>query len=572
MDANKEISDACDRNESLHKFNIPVLKFYLRSRGQHVSGNKSELIERVKGTHRLGLRDLNSVMQEDNDLAAKRLTEKLKTPLGKTLKHPDYIDTWSSDYTNIPDITEKDVYNYFVFKIQTKRQLKAKVMFEDRHVHSIEVNESSENDSHCFVRCRVIQSMPTSNKSKPCDYATWVMLSKVTGCVHSADCGCQAGESEGCNHIAAFLYALVDITEKKKNGTLAPTSVKCKWNNPRKRKLTPKKSQDLDFQKVVHGKTVAKKLLNVYNVDTSVNIDRLKQKLLNGNSQAGWLKNFQLQTSNVLLPKLHSINFNFHDSVDINSEYCENIFREYFESLSMTEDDCVKIEYMTRNQNDSHFWMEARHERLTAFNFGQIIRMKETTKPDSLLNSLMGYKTFTSSHGLKHEPAARRSYRRYMQHEHPGLSVKKSGLLTNTKYPYLGASPDGLIDCTHCQDPNGLLELKCPSSLKWRMKTPAECSEDPTFFCAHVEGRVALKRKHSYDFQVQGQPGLSGRKWCDFVVWTCMGLSIERIVFDADVFVSMVKKFEQFYIKAFIPELFTQRIRRGVRDDITAEK
>lgn len=47
---------------------------------------------------------------------------------------------------------------------------------------------------------------------------------------------------EACNHIGALLHALVDVTDKKKDGLLASTSNECAWNNPRKRKLSPKKA------------------------------------------------------------------------------------------------------------------------------------------------------------------------------------------------------------------------------------------------------------------------------------------------------------------------------------------
>jgi hypothetical protein len=64
---------------------------------------------------------------------------------------------------------------------------------------------------------------------------------------------------KGCNNVTALLYAIADITEKKRDGKLAPTSMKCTWSNPRKRKLTPKKSQNLTFNMVVNGKESIKK-------------------------------------------------------------------------------------------------------------------------------------------------------------------------------------------------------------------------------------------------------------------------------------------------------------------------
>lgn len=48
------------------------------------------------------------------------------------------------------------------------------------------------------------------------------------------------------------MYALSDLTAKKKDGTLRSTSKKCVWdrfNNPRKRKRTPKKSSEFTFRK-----------------------------------------------------------------------------------------------------------------------------------------------------------------------------------------------------------------------------------------------------------------------------------------------------------------------------------
>lgn len=49
--------------------------------------------------------------------------------------------------------------------------------------------------------------------------------------------------------MAGLLYGLVDITEKKKTGDLAPTDQPCKWNQPRNRKLSPKKAQYMIFRK-----------------------------------------------------------------------------------------------------------------------------------------------------------------------------------------------------------------------------------------------------------------------------------------------------------------------------------
>ncbi|WAR24142.1 hypothetical protein MAR_037811 [Mya arenaria] len=109
------------------------------------------------------------------------------------MTHPSCIDSWSDDVSLIPDMTEKDIYNYFVYKLNTKRQLKSKVMYEDGHIHRVQVNNPDENESHCFVRCKAIPSMPSTNQKQCPDYDVWVMLSKMTGCINSAECSCTAG-------------------------------------------------------------------------------------------------------------------------------------------------------------------------------------------------------------------------------------------------------------------------------------------------------------------------------------------------------------------------------------------
>uniref|UniRef100_A0A0L8FL61 SAP domain-containing protein n=1 Tax=Octopus bimaculoides TaxID=37653 RepID=A0A0L8FL61_OCTBM len=55
---------------------------------------------------------------------------------------------------------------------------------------SIEYHDVSESCFHCIVRCLVIPSIPTSNQKKNPDHRVWVIMSNVTGNVHSADCNC----------------------------------------------------------------------------------------------------------------------------------------------------------------------------------------------------------------------------------------------------------------------------------------------------------------------------------------------------------------------------------------------
>lgn len=118
---------------------------------------------------------------------------------------------------------------------------------------------------------------------------------------------------------------------------------------------------------------------------------------------------------------------------------------------------------------------------------------------------------------------------------HDGLKVRRSGLCVHPLHSYLAASPDRVVfDPSSADSPHGLLEIKCPSGLYNKDFTPVDAAlEDSDFFCRFVEGNVKLKETHAYYYQVQGQMGVTGLKWCDFFVWAGPGrVSVERIPFD----------------------------------------
>ena len=47
---------------------------------------------------------------------------------------------------------------------------------------------------------------------------------------------------------------------------------------------------------------------------------------------------------------------------------------------------------------------------------------------------------------------------------------------------------------------------------------------------------------HTYYAQVQRQMGITGAEWCDFVVFTKKGMSVERIAFDGHYWCDLERK------------------------------
>ena len=63
---------------------------------------------------------------------------------------------------------------------------------------------------------------------------------------------------------------------------------------------------------------------------------------------------------------------------------------------------------------------------------------------------------------------------------HPPITVSENGFIVNPKYPHLGASPDSLVYCSHCNPYHGVIEVKCPYSL--RNLHPLDAAKSENFF------------------------------------------------------------------------------------------
>ena len=386
-------------------------------------------------------------------------------------------------------------------------------------------------------------------------------------------------EGEACNHIAALLYALVDITEKKRDGLHSSTSKECLWNRPRSRQLSPRKAEQLVFKKQKFSQTQARDSKPDQQKPTvtarKVDISRFGEKLKLCNPHAAFLLCNE-ETVDMFQQPLHRQKTNssvrlglpdppymYHDSVNLKSGECEATFQTFQESITLSENDVNYVESKTRKQQKSACWFVARKDRITASQFGEVIKRRDLNKPEGLIKSVLGYNKFTSESvrwGQSHEAAARRFYLNDVKGKHDGVTVTECGFITSINYPHLGASPDGIVVCPHCQD-SGILEIKCP--FKYRKVPPEEAAREKDFFCELVENKVTLKRNHSYYFQVQGQMALSGKKWCDFYVWTLAGRSVERIYFEEHVWLKMEMTLTSFFKSCVIPELFSRRVQRG---------
>ena len=83
------------------------------------------------------------------------------------------------------------------------------------------------------------------------------------------------------------------------------------------------------------------------------------------------------------------------------------------------------------------------------------------------------------NYGLQYEDTARKEYVAAMKKMHVDFEMNKTGLIIDSIYPFMGASPDGLVSCTCCG--RGVLEAKCPFSCKDK-ELHSVPIKTPTFF------------------------------------------------------------------------------------------
>lgn len=172
-----------------------------------------------------------------------------------------------------------------------------------------------------------------------------------------------------------------------------------------------------------------------------------------------------------------------------------------------------------------------------------------------IVENLLNPKPFNSrytNHGKKYESVAIRQYQKYMDSTKKPVIVYKSVFVVSLDSPFLGASPDGKVIDKDCSIPYGLVEIKCPET-KF-MVTPLDACSHGNFFLEEVNGKPTLKRNHAYYKQVQGQLAITGAKWCDFVVYTNKGMSIEHIICDDNFWSTLKNTLQSYYFKNFLPK------------------
>lgn len=337
-----------------------------------------------------------------------------------------------------------------------------------------------------------------------------------------------------------------------------------------KKPAAPMPLDDITFRKFVVNKPGTVKRKRSFDPCVSVpptssrDIENLKQKLASIAPNILWLR----YAGGACHPAPSKPPLPIEDTEDLWSTSASEVVRAHIAALpSLSSQQRAAVTAETVGQAYNARWHKERMGRITASKFAAAIRCK---KPEYLVKGILypkpGIGSEAMAYGRDHESDAVKAYVELKWLADVEVDVKETGLHLHPKYNFIGASPDRIITINGDE---GLLEVKCPHSQKG--KTVEEAASQKNFCCELVEGSVRLKRNHPYYYQVQGQMGVTGHRWCHFVIWTeekkgevIKGSThVEVIDFDQKFFDEEVLPGILYFAEhALFPEILTQRIRR----------
>ena len=402
-------------------------------------------------------------------------------------------------------------------------------------------------------------------------YDTWVAI-KANGHIITGHCTCMAGLSEVCNHVGAVLYKCMHEFPLTDDSDATCTSLPCKWIAPTK-KVLPAKLADIDFQipqldKCKSLLSQPKKRKTSTKIPKGIDLvsepsievqEEFFHKLSQQKHRASILSIHAkynepykpLSVSKCLPATISSLydSKRENDSLDDLVNYSRRAKEEY----TVTDSEVKTLEESTRLQYKCTLWGVHRAGRVTASNFKAAVHTNPEKPSLSLVRklcypSVFKFKSAATIWGCEHESDAVGEFLDSIGMDHQDIKFEESGLVVNKDYPFIGATPDGIIHCS-CHG-TSLLEVKCPYSCRSK-SIPEVADESTNFYLKPNEyNSVSLDTNHSYYYQVQCQLNVCNIDQCYFVVWAPDSVHIERIQRDSKFFSECLKSIDKLLVQA----------------------
>lgn len=179
---------------------------------------------------------------------------------------------------------------------------------------------------------------------------------------------------------------------------------------------------------------------------------------------------------------------------------------QLLDRMKLTDTAIHDIEVLTRGQKENPLWFQARKGRVTASRFYTVftkietMKKKSTTTCESLIDSflfptVLDHISHIQRGAMLEDKALQSLLQRLGEDGHKNVRAKQCGLFVDKTDTFLGASPDGIIECDCCEP--RLVEIKCPTK--------------DLLAYTHIDGQTKkLKKRDIYYGQVQGQMMVAG--------------------------------------------------------------
>jgi len=224
---------------------------------------------------------------------------------------------------------------------------------------------------------------------------------------------------------------------------------------------------------------------------------------------------------------------------DYLKETHEEIFLREHKLATITDSEISSIELCTRGQSHNQRWVEELVKRVQSSNFYRVCVATEKTDLNKLAMSMVQGSMFKPNdaikHGQKFEKEAIHAYE-----EKCNVKVGSCRIFVSKKYPFLGASPNGVVS------DELICEVKCPYRAKNKYISPVTVP-----YVKMVDVKMALSKTHQYYYQVQGQLLCTEANFCDFIIYTITDFQCIRVKRENEFISSMLEKLESFYYAHF---------------------
>ena len=321
----------------------------------------------------------------------------------------------------------------------------------------------------------------------------WIVCESC-GKVIAGHCNCMAGLGESCSHVASLLWAIeagvrirdsMTVTQKKAYWVIPPNIKDVPYSPVSDIKFQGKSTMLSAWQAfrtpspainqsrspspcTSRSPSPAPSSLKKLKIPSSEEVNGLYLSLSKCKSKPSILSLISNYSSKYVPKSLHPdlppvLPTTLFDSEKLTMNYFDLLKAAAEVEVIVTDEQCVAVEVNTREQGNSSLWFQMRSGRISASKFKAVCHTDPAMPAISLIMSichpeLSRFKTTATTYGCEHEKKGREKYVEEILPVHQDFKLSDCGFFISSVHPFIGASPDGLVNCLCCGE--GVCEIK----------------------------------------------------------------------------------------------------------------